>query len=202
MVVSEKWHENSRVRAVEMPRELIMTCLNSQAAPPLLTELAGKSPPRRWGRMDGSSRLAIASVAHLITKKSVDYKGKRAGFVAAGRYGCLATDLAYARTLAGGQPSPLLFSYTLPNIAPSEAASFFGFTGPVYGVVDGSDPLKAVMSEADMLLSMPSGPDIVFFAVIETFPIESPYAAADVIEKGASRQGTGNSIIQGVTSSP
>lgn len=99
--------------------------------------------PKRWGRMDGLSRLAVVEVGRALRQEglliaedegfSVRSCGGLIGFT---RRGSLATDLAYAETLKEGpeMASPLLFSYTLPNTALAEAASHYGLTGPVYSI--------------------------------------------------------------------
>ncbi|MEN8143046.1 MAG: beta-ketoacyl synthase N-terminal-like domain-containing protein [Thermodesulfobacteriota bacterium] len=99
--------------------------------------------PKRWGRMDRLSRLAVVEVgralrqAGLLAAVDNGFSARgRGGLVGVTRRGSLATDLAYAETLREGpeMASPLLFSYTLPNTALAEAASHYGLTGPVYSI--------------------------------------------------------------------
>lgn len=104
--------------------------------------------PKRWGRMDRLSRLAVVEVGRELRQEGLLDSGD-AGFSVRGcggligvtRRGSLATDLAYAATLKDGpeMASPLLFSYTLPNTALAEAASHYGLTGPVYSVFSALD---------------------------------------------------------------
>lgn len=89
---------------------------------------------RRFGRLDDFSRVGLAAVAFCLRDAgSEDWQQKRPlGVVAASRYGCLQTDLAYHQTLIpqqGALASPNLFAYTLPNCFLGEAALRFGLTG-------------------------------------------------------------------------
>lgn len=92
--------------------------------------------PKRWGRMDRISRLAVVEVGRVLLagKGDPDSGSRRGGLIGVTSRGSLATDLAYVETLKQGveMASPTLFSYTLPNIALAEAASHYGLTGPVY----------------------------------------------------------------------
>ncbi len=112
--------------------------------------------PERWLRMDLMSQVAVLEVGRLLhcsghvhpaTNKI--QKNLRTALIVASRYGSLATDQEYAASLAAGIEfaSPALFGYTLPNIAPAEAASHYGITGPVYALLD-PKPLKAAQNEA------------------------------------------------------
>lgn len=118
--------------------------------------------PKRWGRMDRLSRLAVVEVGRVLADAGLLYTSDGrcnkqpvlAGLVAATRRGSLATDLAYAKSYAqqgAAMASPLLFSYTLANIALSEAASHFGLRGPVYALYS-DDPLSEARREADRWL--------------------------------------------------
>jgi len=90
------------------------------------------------------------------------------GIVTGTARGCLETDIAYLDTVARRQASPLLFSYTLPNIAPSEAAVFFRLEGPVYSVFDVNDPYQAALSESERLLGFLPEVDFMIFGMIDT----------------------------------
>lgn len=105
-----------------------------------VVEIIGEIP-RRWGRMDRMSRLAVVEVGRVIGEAGVAFDDIRTGILKGGligatRYGSLTTDLEYAETLERGLEvaSPTLFSYTLPNISLAEAASHYGLTGPVYSL--------------------------------------------------------------------
>lgn len=91
-------------------------------------------PERRYGRLDQFSRLGLAALTFCLRDAAQEeYTHKRdIGIVAASRYGCLHTDLAYLDTMlpAGGKfASPNLFAYTLPNCFLGEAALRFGLSG-------------------------------------------------------------------------
>jgi len=133
--------------------------------------------PKRWGRMDRISRLAVVEVGRALRAAGLlrEEAGKvcvtgSGGLIGASRYGSLATDLAFAATLDTGLnlASPTLFSYTLPNIALAEAASHFGLTGPVYSLFSG-DPEEAE-AEARRWLADESGLDFMVAGVIDVVP--------------------------------
>lgn len=89
---------------------------------------------RRFGRLDDFSRIGLAAVAYCLRDgQAEDWQDKRPlGIIAASRYGCLQTDLAYLETMLpqqGQLASPNLFAYTLPNCFLGEAALRFGLTG-------------------------------------------------------------------------
>jgi 3-oxoacyl-(acyl-carrier-protein) synthase len=99
--------------------------------------------PKRWGRMDRISRLAVVEAGRALKaagilrfKKGLPVTTGRGGLIGVTRRGSLATDLAYAETFKQGPElaSPILFSYTLPNTALAEAASHYSLTGPVYSL--------------------------------------------------------------------
>ena len=82
--------------------------------------------PKRWGRMDRLSRLAVVEVGRVLRESGLLSDGQghikvsgQGGLLGITRRGSLATDLAFADTLNQGvdMASPTLFSYTLPNIA-------------------------------------------------------------------------------------
>lgn len=139
--------------------------------------------PKRWGRMDRLSRLAVVEVGLALRGAGLlpDEPGKvvvsgSGGLIGAGRYGSLVTDLAFAATLAAGLnlASPTLFSYTLPNIALAEAASHYGLTGPVYSLFSG-DPAEAE-SEARRWLAEAAGPDFMVAGTLDIVPAEAAQA--------------------------
>ena len=88
----------------------------------------------RFGRLDEFSRVGLAAIAFCLRDAGTEeWDEKRSiGIVAASRYGCLQTDLAYLDTLLpeqGKLASPNLFAYTLANSFLGEAALRFGLTG-------------------------------------------------------------------------
>lgn len=112
--------------------------------------------PERWLRMDLMSQVAVLEVGRLL--RSLGYLDPDTGkihpdqasaLIVGSRYGSLATDQEYAATLKEGTEfaSPALFGYTLANIAPAEAASHYGITGPVFALLD-PEPLEAARNEA------------------------------------------------------
>jgi len=150
-----------------------------QPGPEILAVIGGL--PRRWGRMDRLSRLAVVEVGRALRSAGFSRDGRAGidgdlvgGLIGASPHGSLATDLAYARTLAGGidLASPTLFSYTLPNIALAEAASHFQLTGPVYALFAREEAAAEI--EARRWLAEKPGPDFMVAGMIDIRP-----AAAD-----------------------
>ena len=109
------------------------------------------SAPKRWGRMDAISRLALVEIGRLLGSRLMlddSFKvsrGMTGGLIGATRHGCLVTDLDFCRTMRhdANLASPILFGYTLPNIALAEVASHFGLTGPVYSLFTDNPTARA-----------------------------------------------------------
>ena len=119
--------------------------------------------PTRWGRMSPLSRALVVETGRILTENDWLARGcrfaeigKTVGLVGATRYGSLATDIAFAETLADGflMASPALFGYTLPNIPLAEAANHYGLTGPVYAIFSDQDLIAAAVAEADRWLTV------------------------------------------------
>ena len=128
--------------------------------------------PKRWGRMDRISRLAVVETGRALKAAGIlRFEGRlpvttgQGGLIGVTRRGSLTSDLAYAKTLKQGpeMASPILFSYTLPNTALSEAASHYGLTGPVYSLfsekqgADGQIEAKRWLAEDPKLDFMVAG---------------------------------------------
>ncbi|RKX62215.1 MAG: hypothetical protein DRP37_02125 [Thermodesulfobacteriota bacterium] len=120
------------------------------------------SVPRRWGRMDLLSRMAVVAVGRAFRDSDLlDRQTNKihsvniVGLISVTRWGSLITDLAFCETLGQGPElaSPTVFSYTLPNIAIAEAAGHFGLTGPVYSIFAEHDLMEKVEQEAIFWLS-------------------------------------------------
>lgn len=134
--------------------------------------------PKRWGRMDKISRLAVVEVGRVLaegrreTNGQPDAAGGRGGLIGLTRRGSLATDLAYIATLKQGleMASPTLFSYTLPNIALAEAASHYGLTGPVYAVFS-SEPGLGAEAEARRWLCHDRSLDFMIVGGLDVYPV-------------------------------
>jgi 3-oxoacyl-[acyl-carrier-protein] synthase II len=98
-------------------------------------------PPVRYRRFDDYSRIGCAAIALALIDAGLDRSEnpRPIGIVAATRYGCFDTDLAYYATAKedrGAYASPNLFSFTLPGIVLGEAAIHFRLTGPTFTVGD------------------------------------------------------------------
>ncbi len=172
---------------LKLSRQLVEMCRENEHISTDILDLLGSDVPRRWGRMDLSSRIAIASVAMLKKGAALPEPLENCGFIVGSRFGSLATDLSYAAGLLAGQPSPILFSYTLPNIAPSEAASFFGMRGPVYAVLDSILPLQAARGEAERLFDHIPGLDYMLYAAIDVLSggdVSATVGAIGIAEEG------------------
>ena len=140
--------------------------------------------PQRWGRMDQLSRLAVETVGRVLEESGLLQPATAkvdpatvVGLIAATRYGSLATDLEYCRSLAEGfdLASPALFGYTLPNIGLAEAAGQFGLTGPVYAIFSVASSAVAE-AEAKRWLSMGAAPTAMLAGVIDVPPDNDPRA--------------------------
>lgn len=93
-----------------------------------------EKPDMRFGRLDEFSRIGLAAIAFCLRDaEREEWQQKRGiGIIAATRYGCLQTDLAYMETLMleqGQLASPNLFAYTVANSFLGEAALRFGLNG-------------------------------------------------------------------------
>ena len=91
-------------------------------------------PDLRFGRLDEFSRVGLGAIALCLRDGGVEEwdEKRQIGIVAASRYGCLQTDIAYLETMIpddGALSSPKLFVYTLSNSFLGEAALRFGLTG-------------------------------------------------------------------------
>ena len=135
--------------------------------------------PKRWGRMDKISRLAVVEVGRVLSAYGLLDRGGaassrrgRGGLIGLTRYGSLTTDLAYAATLKQGLEvaSPTLFSYTLANIALAEAASHYGLTGPVYSVF-ADDPGSGGEAEARRWLDCDEALDFMIVGELDVYPV-------------------------------
>jgi 3-oxoacyl-[acyl-carrier-protein] synthase II len=98
-------------------------------------------PPIRYRRFDDYSRIGCAAIALALRDAGLDRAESPSpiGIIAATRYGCFDTDLAYYATTKedqGAFASPNLFSFTLPGIVLGEAAIHFRLTGPTFTVGD------------------------------------------------------------------
>lgn len=119
--------------------------------------------PRQWGRMPPLSRAVVVETGRVLKDagllengRNLAAKGENVGLIGGSRKGSLSTDLNFAATFSLNPKlaSPVLFSYTLPNIPLAEAAGHYGLVGPVYAVFDSDNPLDAARQEAKRLLRM------------------------------------------------
>jgi hypothetical protein len=133
--------------------------------------------PKRWGRMDPASRIAVIKIGLLLKETGLlaqDNKLEKeikAGLIVGTKFGSLTTDLAFCRTLAEGHEnaSPILFGYTLPNIPLAEAACQYRITGPVYSIVS-EKPLDNATSEAHFWLKSDSGISFIIAGELDVIP--------------------------------
>jgi 3-oxoacyl-[acyl-carrier-protein] synthase II len=117
-------------------------------------------PPVRYRRFDDYSRIGCAAIALALIDAGLDRaeSPRPIGIIAATRYGCFDTDLAYYATAKEDQgifASPNLFSFTLPGIVLGEAAIHFRLTGPTFTVGDivGKRGCTALGVAGDLLFS-------------------------------------------------
>ena len=139
--------------------------------------------PARWHRMDLLSRAVILEIGIRRAELEDSFPVRETGIIGGTVFGSVKTDFQFWSGMEAGQefPSPHLFTYTLPNMALSEASSCFDIRGPVYAVTD-TDPRSAAMSEAKKLLRHDKGLKAVFAGVME-FGAEDelPYVDFEII---------------------
>ncbi len=147
-----------------------------------------EEPDQRFGRLDDYSRVGLAAVAFALKDASLEGWTSRRdiGIVAASRYGCLATDLAYFDTVmpeGGWMASPNLFAYTLPNSVLGEAALRFGLAGPTFVVTERTSGGVAALEMA--WLSVTLGEADAMLAGICDLPAPPPYCTLPAEPAGA-----------------
>jgi hypothetical protein len=133
--------------------------------------------PKRWGRMDRLSRLAVVEVGRVLRAGPAPLGSGRGGLIGFTRRGSLATDLAYAATLNQGPElaSPTLFSYTLANIALAEAASHYGLAGPVFSIfADNPGDGDGAEAEARRWLADDSSLAFMIVGELDVYPAPPP----------------------------
>ena len=150
-------------------------------------------------RMDAYSKTGLAAIAFALKDADLDRwtEKRNIGIIAATETGCLKTDLDYFETLKPAenfQPSPALFSYTLPNTYLGEVAIRFGLTGTNFVIHErvplGLSALQLAMEslesgETDKMLcgfcslavpapfdTIRKGPPGALFMVIEIPPVQ------------------------------
>lgn len=96
------------------------------------------APCKRFGRMDGLSRLALAAVELLGLDTLGDATRADTAVILATDSGCVAADLAFLES--GG---PALFAYTLPSTPIGEICIRHRLQGPVLCLCGKSDPWLA-----------------------------------------------------------
>lgn len=136
-----------------------------------ILDLLGGKLPARWGRMDRLSRAVAVHVGMVLRDIPLEMKDGEWGLICGTRYGCLETDLAFKASMShdASMASPLLFSYTLPNIGLSEAASIFRIIGPVYVVYDLDSPFETARENASMWLSTDLFSGSIIYGAIDFF---------------------------------
>ena len=134
--------------------------------------------PKRWGRMDRISRLAVVETGRALKaagilsfEKGLPVITGRGGLIGVTSRGSLATDLDYAATFNQGPEiaSPILFSYTLPNTALAEAASHYGLTGPVYSLFSEEEETDGRL-EAERWLGEDPGLNFMVAGKLDVYP--------------------------------
>ena len=118
------------------------------------------NPPVRYRRFDCYCQAGCAAIALALKDAAMDRaeSARPIGIIASTRFGCFETDLEYyasAREADGIYASPILFAYTLPSIAISEAAILFRLTGPTFTVGDpvGQRGYQALRIAVDLISS-------------------------------------------------
>lgn len=115
------------------------------------------TPPPRFGRMDPLSKLTVGC-AHLALKDAAAAGSESVpeGIVLGSLMGCLMTDIHYYTPVCDKgleHAGPLLFSYTLPNVAVGEVCREFRLFGPNTVISCGEDSALAALVVAHGWLS-------------------------------------------------
>jgi 3-oxoacyl-(acyl-carrier-protein) synthase len=135
--------------------------------------------PKRWGRMDHISRIAVVEIGRILCDAGLLEENwqlsskKRVGLVVGTERGSLSTDLAFCRDLRQEEAtaSPLLFSYTLANIPLAEAASHYQITGPVYSMYS-ETPFASALAEAKRWLNCDKNMSLMIAGVLDVYPLD------------------------------
>ena len=177
---SNKVETQSIMKTTELQHDLFNYAFKEMpdsATIELLEELPG-----RWGRMPPLSRLVVVETGRIlkengltIDSRKLNQQGQTVGLIGGTRYGSLTTDIDFAETLkqAPELASPALFGYTLANIPLAEAANHYGLTGPVYAIMDRSDPLSSAVSECERNLNQSDTINCMLACHFDDVPSES-----------------------------
>jgi hypothetical protein len=128
--------------------------------------------PDRWLRMDTMSQHAVLEVGRALRDAGIEtFKPECCGIIGGSKYGSLATDMAFTKSLQDGVAfaSPALFGYTLANISLAEAASKYNITGPVFCVLN-NDPLAAAQKEAKRWLAFMPENSFIIYGELDVVP--------------------------------
>ena len=132
--------------------------------------------PKRWGRMDPASRIAVVEIGlllkqnNLLSQSNILSEETKVGLIVGTKLGSVTTDLSFCQSLSEGveNASPILFSYTLPNIPLAEAACHYKITGPVYSIIS-EEPLNEAIRDAQNWLKNDSNISLIIAGEID-FP--------------------------------
>ncbi len=135
--------------------------------------------PSKWPRMDMLSRAVILEIGLRIASLNDVISIRNTGIIGGTVFGSVRTDFRFWSDRESGSEfsSPHLFTYTLPNIALSEAAACFDIRGPVF-TVTAADPRGAAILEAQRFLRYNKGLKAVFAGYME-FGIEDKFPCVD-----------------------
>jgi hypothetical protein len=108
-------------------------------------------PFEHFGRMDAPSKYAVAAVELTGIRKSVLPENTAISFGT--EYGCLGADIDfYSGVESSGAASPLVFSYTLPNMPVAEIAMRYKITGPNFCFTNGAESGLVALWEGVQLI--------------------------------------------------
>ena len=126
---------------------------------PIVQHIASAAPADRRGhllRMDRLCGLSLCVADQVFFDASAAHRFDPAttAVVVGSAYGCHKSDEEFFRGRLAGNPSPRLFSYTLPSSPVGEVSIHHGLLGPGLGIVTGRTAgLEAIEQAQELLLS-------------------------------------------------
>ena len=136
-----------------------------------------------FGKLNLPDKLAF-SAASLLLSDRTGLPSETTGVVLGIPFGSLSTDRLYRESVKQGNPSPALFSATLPSSPIADVAIYYKLKGPNTVFSGGDSPLLSAIEYSRMLLETGILTDALVLLVDEPCdpasgqPLPAPFAAA------------------------